>query len=90
MLTLEEKNKMLEMLANPVQGQAPVGQRPPMFGMVKIETLVEYRSKTDEIIRAELALYDLKKKEAIEKQLEQINANKARMEQELAKLTQVV
>lgn len=90
MLTLAEKNKMLEMLANPVQGQAQAGHRPPVFGMVRIDALVQYRDKSDEAIRAELAVYDAKKKEAIEKQLAQIEASKARMEAELAKLTPVV
>jgi len=85
-LTIEEKNKMLEMLANPVQGQAVQGGRAPMYGMIRIETLVEYRGKTDEMIKAELALYDIKKKEAIEKQLVLINENKSKMEAELAKL----
>ena len=63
---------MLEMLANPVQGQAQAGQRPPMFGMVKINTLVEYRGKSDEEIRAELALFDVRKKEALQKRRDEL------------------
>ena len=85
-LTREELDRALEMMASPVQGQAQAGARPPMFGMVKLSDLKALREKTDEVVRAELALYDVKKKEAIQKQLAQIEQNKLKMEAELAKL----
>jgi hypothetical protein len=85
-LSIEEKNKMLEMLGAPVQGQAQAGIRPQVVGVVRITDLVNYRTKTDEEIRAELFLYDLRKKEALQTRLAQIEASKAKLSAELALL----
>jgi hypothetical protein len=78
-LTIEEKNKMLEMLANPIRGQAQTGVTPQTFGMVKVSTLIQYREKPDEEIRAELELFTVRKRQAIQKQLDLIEANRIKL-----------
>jgi len=88
-LTTEEKNKMLEMLASPVQGQAQQGARPPMFGMIKIETLVQYRDKSDEEILAELKVYSTRKQEALQKRRNDLAAALTTLDAQLASVKSV-
>ena len=89
MLTVAEKDSLLEMLASPVQGQAQAGQRPPTFGMVKVATLIAYRDKTDEEIQAELKLYSVRKTEALQKRRNDLAAALTTLDAQLASVKPV-
>ena len=80
-LTLQEKDLMLEMLSAPATLPQQAGQPIQRIGVVSIAKLIEYRSKDNDVIRAELVVYSDKKKKMLQdalikaqKQVADINA----------------